>query len=490
VCIRLTAGQRITRSPARVILAFAVGLLSLVLSTAGRSTEPERVANPAASAPDVESLDAPPFVGNIELKSRLDATGKLAVAGERLHGALLRRFYIAHEYRTVWDGRQLEANRLRNVILRAADHGLDPNLFHSSALGERGTMLSAVDRDLLLSDAVLSYADALSRGAMPIENRADDEDLTPEPVDIVAVLDTAMADPDPARIIEALAPSSPEYRTMRRAYAEYRAIAAANQAVRSARGSAEKIAMAETRARQIAINLERLRWLPRHMPPDRVLVNAAIARLQLFKDDRPIFTTRVVVGELDKQTPEFQSTIDSILLNPPWNIPRSIAQKEILPKLAADPGYLSSHHMRFRRNGAVQQEAGAYSALGRLKFEMNDRYDVYLHDTPTKSLFQAAARMMSHGCVRVENPRMLAMLLLGLPVEAIDKGIAAGHTARRGLPAAMPIFIVYQSVYVEPDGSVQFRSDPYERDDEIWHYLVRPEQLPVAQDSALAQRKG
>jgi L,D-transpeptidase YcbB len=479
-----------SRSLARRTLAIGVGLLGLVLSSAGIAEETSEVSNPATSASDTQSPDTAPFVGNIELKSRLDAPGKLAIAGERLHGALLRRFYVAHEYRTVWDNHPSEANRLRNVILRAADHGLDPDLFHSSALGEHSTRLSAIDRDLLLSDAFLSYADALSRGAMPIENRADDEDLTPEPVDVVAVLDMAMADPDPAKIIEALAPFSPEYRTMRRVYAEYRAIAAANQAARSARGSAEKVATAEKRARQIAINLERLRWLPRHMPQDRVVVNTAIARLQLFKNDRPIFTTRVVVGELDKQTPEFQSTIDSVLFNPPWNIPRSIAQKEILPKLAADPGYLGSHHMRYRRNGAIQQEAGAYSALGRLKFEMNDRYDVYLHDTPTKSLFQAAARMMSHGCVRVENPRTLAVLLLGQPVETIDKRIAAVHTARQELPAAIPIFLVYQTAYVEPDGSVQFRSDPYERDDEIWHYLVHPVALPVAQESAIGQRKG
>src|SRR5205823_4142944 len=231
----------------------------------------------------------------------------------------------------------------------------------------------------------------------------------------VAALDAAIADPDPGKVIEALAPASPEYLAMRRAYAEYRAIAGGPPGLhgKPERGFLERAATAEKRARQLAIGLERLRWLPRHMPEDRIVVNAAIARLQLFRQDRPVFTTRVVVGETDKQTPEFQSTINDVLFNPPWNIPRSIAQKEILPKLASDPGYLGSHHMRFRNNGSIQQEAGPYSALGRLKFEMNDRYDVYLHDTPTKSLFQSAARMMSHGCVRVENPRALAALTLG-----------------------------------------------------------------------------
>ena len=146
--------------------------------------------------------------------------------------------------------------------------------------------------------------------------------------------------------------------------------------------------------------------------------------------------------------------------------------------------------MRWRAGGAIQQEAGPYSALGRLKFEMTDRYDVYLHDTPIKSLFQSADRMMSHGCVRVENPRVLAQLLLEQSPEAIDKGISRGDTNRRSLPSPLPIFIVYQTAYVESNGSIQFRADPYERDDEIWQHLTRSQQPPLAQDAAAGQRKG
>ncbi len=475
------------------VVVFAFMFCGSMLSRAAVTAETNPPASADAPSLDTAAPDSTPFTGNPELKTLLDASGKPTVAGERLHPWLLRRFYSAHGYQTVWDGHPAEASRLlRDAVLRAADHGLDPGLFHSNALGEHGPNLSPVERDLLLSDAFLSYADALARGAMPIEERMDDEDLTPEPVDIVSVIDAAIAAPDPAKVIEALAPASAEYEAIRRAYAEYRAIALGTQSVRSktVRTSSERTAAAEPRIRQLVVNLERLRWLPRQIPRDRVVVNAAIARLQLFRDDRPVFTTRVVVGETDKQTPELQSMINDVLFNPPWNIPRSIAQKEILPKLAADPGYLASHHMRFRSNGAIQQEAGAYSALGRLKFEMNDRYDVYLHDTPTKSLFQSTARMMSHGCVRVENPRTLAVMLLGQPMEAIDKGIAAGHTNRRALPGPMPIFIVYQTAYVESDGSVQFRGDPYERDAEIWRYLTRVQPLPIAQDSPASQRKG
>ena len=487
---RIRDGKRLVLAAGVAACAFVFGS---ALSCMAVCAEPNLPTSADAHGLDTAAPDSIPFTGNLEIKARLDAPGKPTVAGERLHGWLLRRFYIAHGYQTVWDGHPEEASRLlRDTVLRAADHGLDPGLFHGNALGEHGPNLSPVERDLLLSDAFLSYADALARGAMPIEERMDDEDLTPEPVDIVAVIDTAIAAPDPAKVVEALAPVSAEYEAMRRAYAEYRAITQGTQSVRNktVRTSSEWGAAAEQRVRQLVVNLERLRWLPRQIPRDRVVVNAAIARLQLFRDDRPVFTTRVVVGETDKQTPELQSTINDVLFNPPWNIPRSIAQKEILPKLAADPGYLASHHMRFRSNGAIQQEAGPYSALGRLKFEMDDRYDVYLHDTPTKSLFQAAARMMSHGCVRVENPRTLAVLLLGQPMEAIDKGIAAGHTSRRALPVPIPIFIVYQTAYVESDGSVQFRGDPYERDAETWRYLTRVQPLPVAQDSPAVQRKG
>jgi len=476
----------------------AFGIVSCCTQTfAAEPTVEAATPSPGVAPPNTASPIEPPFVGNPELKARLDLPGRLIVAGERTHEYLLRRFYAAHGYQTVWTDHSAGASQLWYAIQRAGDHALDPDLFHRFAMAERGATLSPIERELLLTDAFLSYADALSRGAMPIENRVDDEDLTPEPVDIVGVLDAAIANPNPVQLIEALAPPSPEYRALRRAYAEHRAMLETGSPMHASDGRKrldrkpiETRATTEKRLRQLAVNLERLRWLPRVIPPDRVVVNAAIARLQLFRNNQPVFSTRVVVGETDKQTPEFQSTINDILFNPPWNVPRSIAQKEILPKLAADPGYLSSHHMRWRSGGAIQQEAGPYSALGRLKFEMTDRYDVYLHDTPQKSLFQSAARMMSHGCVRVENPRTLAALLLEQSPEVIDKAIAAGSTTRRAVPTPLPIFIVYQTAFLESDGSIQFRSDPYERDDEIWQHLTRSRQLPIAQDAAGGQRKG
>jgi L,D-transpeptidase YcbB len=425
-----------------------------------------------------------PFTGNTEIEDRLGTARRLTVAGEKVHEHLLRRFYKVHGYKTVWGSRAAVAAALWSTVLRAGDHGLDPVTFHSAVLSGPRKGLSPVERDLLLSDAFLSYADALARGAMPVEDRDDNEDLTSESIDAAAALDAAISAPDATKAMEALGPVSPQYLALRNAYANYLALASSGSrgSIVGAGGHSTPISVADAlrRARQIAVNLERLRWLLHDLPADRLVVNTATAQLRFFRDNQPVFSARVVVGEIDKQTPELQSVVDDVLFNPPWNIPRSIFEKEILPKLASDHRYLAEHHMRLRGPMAAQQEAGPYSALGRLKFEMNDRFDVYLHDTPEKWRFHAANRMMSHGCVRVENPRILASLLLGETPEEIDKAIEVNRTHRRALLKPLPVFIVYQTVEVESDGSIRFYGDPYQRDEGVWAYLSRAEQGPLA----------
>jgi murein L,D-transpeptidase YcbB/YkuD len=481
----------------------------------------------AAQAPT-----APIATADSEIAARLQAS-TIQVAGEHVHAALLRRFYEMHGYAPVWPNRQGAAAALWTAVQRAGEHGLDPAAFHARLLGNAAA-LSPIDRDLLLSDAFLGYADALAHGAVQLSARLDDEDLSPAPIDVAATLASAAATADPAAAIEALAPKTPEYAALRQARVRYLAIAAAGGWPRVASGSpggvvqqrlavegylpatygsetealrafqrahevpadgrlsaatvAELNVGADERARQIAINLERLRWMPRAMPADRVVVNAASAQLHLFRADRAVFTTRVVVGQPDKQTPEFQAVIESVLFNPPWNVPYSIATKEILPKLAAQPDYLERHHMVRRRGGGIQQLPGAGTALGQLKFEMPNRFDVYLHDTPSKNLFSRDNRRQSHGCVRVQNPRELASLLLQNTGEDVNKGVAAGYTHRQSLPQAVPVFITYQTAFVDDNGAVAFRRDVYDRDEEVWRGLTRAGQPPVAEQIPSIQR--
>ena len=164
---------------------------------------------------------------NTELGNLIDGAPELVIAGERLNVGLLRRFYARHGFEPVWPTRQAQANSLMDAVLRAGDQGLDPELFHATVLRHRATLLP-LDRELLLSDAFLSYADALARGAVPVERRRDDEVLTPEPVDVAAVLDAAIDSPDPAAVIEALAPATPTYRALRQALQRYRSGAPAH----------------------------------------------------------------------------------------------------------------------------------------------------------------------------------------------------------------------------------------------------------------------
>jgi murein L,D-transpeptidase YcbB/YkuD len=403
-----------------------------------------------------------------DLRQLLNGSSKLVIAGERLHLGLLRRFYARYDFAPVWPTRQVQAKSLINAVLHAGDHGLAPQLFHANML--LSPSLPPLQRELLLSDAFLSYADALARGVMPVERRRDDEALTPAPIDIAAALDTAIASRDPAASIAELAPSTPTYELLRQALRDFH------------KGRPVDGKTSTSRLREIEVNLERERWLPRQLPPDRVWVNVADQRVVLYRNNRPIFSTKVIVGrdERGNQSPEFQTNIDGILFNPPWNVPQDIVDKEIMPKVRQDPGYLARHNMVMLPDGGLQQRAAPNSALGRLMFEMGNRFDVYLHDTPSKAFFGRDDRHISHGCIRVEKPRELAALLMRQPIEAIDREIETDGTHRTALPQPVPVFVTYETAFANADDRLEFRPDPYGRDAEIWTKLD-PERQPVAE---------
>jgi murein L,D-transpeptidase YcbB/YkuD len=421
--------------------------------------EPILDAGAADRKPDAISIAVPH--GDTALGRRLGSAPGLMVAGERLNAGLLRRFYARHGFAPVWTSRPGQAKALIDALSRAGEHGLDPALFHAGPLRHREA-LPPLDREILLSDAVLSYADALARGAVPVERRRDDQALTPGPVDVTVALDVAMASADPAASIEALAPATPAYHALRQALRTYRARARAGDR------------RAASRVRTIEVNLERQRWLP-SLPADRVWVNVADQRLVLYRADRAVFSTRIVVGQEapDKQSPEFRATIDASFYNPPWVIPSDIAAAEVLPRARRDPGYLARNDMVLLENGDVEQRAGPNAGLGLIMFDMPNRFDVYLHDTPNKSIFNRDNRRISHGCIRVQNPFAFAALLMRQPIDVIDQGIAMGTTTRNDLPVPVPVFVVYQTAFVDADGTIQFRPDFYRRDVGIWEKMQK-----------------
>lgn len=226
---------------------------------------------------------------------------------------------------------------------------------------------------------------------------------------------------------------------------------------------------------QIIANMERWRWLPPTMPATRVQVNSGAAIVSLFQDDRPVMSMKAVSGAKGDETPMLVSEIHSVVINPPWNVPQSIANAELWPKERANPGYLASHGYRvipIEGGGSrLQQASGDTSALGRFKFDFDNRFAVYLHDTPIKAGFDRYARQASHGCVRIEKPRKLAeALLAGHPEwtpEAIDAQLQTDKTVRARLPQKVPVYILYWTTFAGADGQMHFRADPYGWDREL-----------------------
>jgi len=258
---------------------------------------------------------------------------------------------------------------------------------------------------------------------------------------------------------------------------------------------------AADRIRQIGLNLERWRWLPRDLGRHHIVVNAADAMLRVVADGRTVLASRVVVGDARHPTPVVQTRMDAVILNPRWSVPTSIAVAEILPRVRENARYLAENHIviQERRESdpfglgvdwttipsdpfpfRLQQEPGSDNPLGRIKFDAPNRFDVYLHDSPIRSLFTRPVRTASHGCVRVERADDLALHVLADGAEGWTKGrleeaIASGRSVRISLANPLPLYILYWTAFVDPGGGVQFRDDVYGHDRRLAEMLSAAE---------------
>ncbi|HYD36642.1 MAG TPA: L,D-transpeptidase family protein [Allosphingosinicella sp.] len=221
---------------------------------------------------------------------------------------------------------------------------------------------------------------------------------------------------------------------------------------------------ARDRARILAVNLERRRWLERSPPATRIDVNTAAAELHYWKDGSEKDRRRVVVGQPDWETPELGSPIVRLIANPPWTVPESIAKEEILPK---GPAYMAKENI-VMKDGKLVQEPGPKSALGLVKLDMDNKHQIYLHDTPAKALFASTQRHASHGCTRVENAVEFARLIArdDGKLAAFDKALASGEETPVELSNKIPVRLLYHSAYLD-GGRVVFRTDPYGWDDKL-----------------------
>ena len=231
----------------------------------------------------------------------------------------------------------------------------------------------------------------------------------------------------------------------------------------------------DARILQVRLGLERLRWLPDEFTGRRVGVNLADFRVYVLDDNVVTFETRAVIGKEFHETPMFSARMTYAVINPYWNVPTSIARNEILPKIKKDPDYVTRNHMEV--NGStVRQLPGPWNALGRFKFIFPNVHNVYLHDTPSKALFDRAQRAYSHGCVRVDNAAGLAAVLLapqGWTPDQIGSAVDTGVETVVTLDVPIPVHITYITAFMTQDGELHYRRDIYGRDRKLIAALER-----------------
>lgn len=228
----------------------------------------------------------------------------------------------------------------------------------------------------------------------------------------------------------------------------------------------------QKRIEQILINMNRMRWMPQEPEGKLILVNIPEFVLHFFDGKNKVFDMNVVVGKEGHNTMIFTGKLSTIVFSPYWNVPVSIVKKEIMPKLASDPDYLTKENMEITGTSGglpvIRQLPGEKNSLGRVKFLFPNSFDIYFHDTPAKSLFNKDKRAYSHGCIRLSDPVKMAEYLLkddnAWPPEKIMEAMNSNEEKFVKIKNPIPVFITYYTAWVDENGLLNFRDDIYKRD--------------------------
>ena len=255
----------------------------------------------------------------------------------------------------------------------------------------------------------------------------------------------------------------------------------------------------EKRIQEIRINMDRSRWVIHHFPADFLVVNIAGYNVRRITNGKVVYYSRVIVGKHYHATPIFMGKLRYIEINPTWTLPYSIATKETLPKLKKDPEYLAKKNMIIMDRSGVEldpatidfnslsrgnfpytlrQKAGPNNALGEVKFMFPNKYAVYLHDTPGRSLFATEERAYSHGCIRLEDKWTLLFSLMNDPdvwnMDKVNEVLASGKTTRVNLETPIDILLLYWTAGADVENQMFFNKDIYDRDPEVLELLDKP----------------
>jgi len=426
--------------------------------------------------------------------ARGDQPNPLGAGDWRAARAAIAAFYVARDYAPVWvseDGLTEAGRAALSQLERAGDDGLDLSQFAlPRGIGPGLDADALAEAETTIASAVVTYAEQASGSRIAASRVWPLLRATPSVAEPAAALAETAAAADPARRLADFNPPQKGYRELReelkrlteaapgRAQSHagksadrqgdegrrrVRGLAGGRVATASADAALAFGSLARKRAAILA-NMELWRWEPRDMGERRIEVNVADYSAAVMDGDTIIHQSRVIVGKPETPTPIFSNVMRYILINPSWQVPDSIIQKEMLPKL----DYLSRHGYEVKTVGGrltVRQLPGETNSLGRIAFMFPNDHSIYLHDTPSRELFDEETRAFSHGCIRVEDPMSLAELVLGGAAKGwSEKRIEAafgGPERTVFLPQPLPVHIEYFTEFVDEVGELRERPDVY-----------------------------
>jgi L,D-transpeptidase YcbB len=227
---------------------------------------------------------------------------------------------------------------------------------------------------------------------------------------------------------------------------------------------------AKQRLMQVLLNMDRMRWLPQKPTGHLIIVNIPEFKLHLYEGTKLLWDMVVVVGKEGNNTMMFNGDLNQVIFSPYWNVPNSIIKNEIEPAIARNPNYLDNKNMERTAYG-IRQRPGPGNALGKVKFIFPNSFNMYFHDTPSKSLFERDKRAFSHGCIRLAEPQKMAEWLLrddpNWPADKIVDAMNAGKERAVKIRNPVPVFIIYYTAWVDDRGELNFRDDVYGHDKKL-----------------------
>ena len=436
---------------------------------------------------------------------------------------LISAFYEQNDYEPVFVLQHLPKDELQaaeTYYQHAADHGLDPKLFHFQAAQIDSLLKKIADKnsiktkdeayktlaelEILTANSLINYSNALQFGVISpkkIYARYFTETKRPDSLSMNHVFEVK----DLKTFLDSIQPKDPQYLALQKA------LMTGETAPGMTKTETERI---------LKVNLERLRWKNKPKEDRYVLVNIANFGLDVMDHGQSILNMKVCVGEgrnklntekleeyseddkvrdvpFTRETPQLNSQIYSVQVNPVWNIPESIASNEIIKDAAADPYYLSNKNINVYENGkkvenpetinwssvskdhlpyTFKQQSGADNALGKIKFLFPNKSSVYLHDTPAQAPFKQEMRAVSHGCVRLEKPLELAHVLFGdgPKYDQIEKDMQETDPQANNisLPKKVPVYITYVTCWAE-NGKLVYRPDVYGLDIVLYTHIQK-----------------